>query len=421
MRPNERVAFSVGHVPVRQRHAALFQATPIHRPECDVGYHNSAPVACEGMETATTALPSGLSVEELLDWRPDFGVVTVCVQVDPADRGEGWLIALRNELNAAVEAGDDGHDRGRALRATAQRIIDRFDEEELPSGRCQIGFCEAAERRARDIWTAAQLDGFSTSASYGDRPRLVPLLKMVDEGAAIGAVAISAERVHLYEWKLGALDLVHDWEAEMYIRDWRERKAQKPANLARTQGASASGHDQFDQRLEHNRARFLEEVGKLADDEARQRGWRRLVAFGDPEHFGELAERVQKGTELELAEEVNVISEERGKLLERVNEAVAKGNRRRELELIERAVEGARTPGGHGALGLIDVQRCLNEGRVEHLIFDADPEGQASDLADVEDEVVERALRTSANVTPVDGDAAEALQEHGGVAALLRY
>jgi hypothetical protein len=372
------------------------------------------------MEAAATTLPSGLSVDVLLDWRPKFGVLTVSVGVDPADRSEGWLIALRNELKTAVEAGDDGHDRGRALAATAQRVLDRFEDEELPSGRCQIAFCEAtAERGARDIWTAAQLDGFHTSVSYAHRPRLTPLLKLLEEGAAVGVIAISSERVHLYKWELGALDLVQDWEAEMFMLDWRERKSQRPADPARTQGAKASGRDQFDQRLEHNRARFLEEAGRLADEETRKRGWRRLIAFGDPELFHELSEGVEKGTELELADEANVISEERGKLLERINAAVAKGNRRCELALIERAVEGARTPGGHGALGLIDVQRSLNEGRVENLIFDADTEDR--ELADAEDEVVERALRTSAKVSPVEGIAAERVREHGGVAAVLRY
>jgi hypothetical protein len=371
------------------------------------------------METATSALPSGLTSEELLDWRPEFGVLTVCVEIDPGDRGEGWLTELRNQLNAAVEAGDDGRDRGRALRVAAQRVLDRFEGEELPSGRCQIGFCEAVEKRARDIWTLAQMDGFRTRVRYGDRPQLTQLLKLLDEGAAVGAVAISAERVHLYEWNLGALELVHDWEAEMYMLDWRERKAEKPSNLARTQGAASSGRDQYDQRLEHNRARFLEETGRLTTDEARSRSWRRVIGFGDPEHLREFNEGAEKGTGVELAAAVDVISEERSKVLERVNAAVADGNRRRELDLIERAVEGARTPGGHGALGLIDVQRCLNEGRVEHLLFDADTD--VPELADLEDEIVERALRTSALITPVEDEAAEALGEHGGVAAVLRY
>src|SRR5262249_9161386 len=168
-----------------------------------------------------------------------------------------------------------------------------------------------------------------------------------------------------------------------------------------------------------NRARFLEETGRLAAGEARERGWRRLISFGDPDHVKELNEGAGKGTTVELAEEANVISEERGKLLDRVDAAVASASRRPELELIDTAVEGAQTPGGHGALGLTDVQRCLNQARVERLIFDADTQDQ--ELADVEDEVVERALRTSAEITPVEDSAAERIRENGGVAALLRY
>ena len=46
---------------------------------------------------------------------------------------------------------------------------------------------------------------------------------------------------------------------------------------------------------------------------------------------------------------------------------------------------------------------------------------QNPELADSEDEVIERALRTSAKVTPVEDAAAETLREHGGIAAILRY
>src|SRR3954452_14795759 len=139
------------------------------------------------MEAAQTTLPSGISLEELLDWQPGFGVLTVCIEVDPGDRGEGWLIDLRNKLGATVEAGDDAHDRGRALRAAGQRVLDRFEDQEPPSGRTHIGFLETAEKDGRDIWAAAQMAGFATEASYGERPRLVRLLKLLDEGSAIGA------------------------------------------------------------------------------------------------------------------------------------------------------------------------------------------------------------------------------------------
>ena len=328
------------------------------------------------METATTALPSGLTIEELLDWRPEFGVLTVCVEIDPGDRGEGWLIELRNQLNAAVEAG------GRRARPREGPESRRAEGPRPLRGRgAALGTLPDRLLRSQ-----RRSDGPATSGRGPNRrlsherllrgsAQLTPLLELLDEGAAVGVVAVSAERIHLYEWKLGSLELVHDWEAEMYSLDWRERKAGKPSDVARTQGAASSGRDQYDQRLEHNRARFLKEAGRLTADEARSRSWRRVIGFGDPEHLREFDEGAEKGTEVELAEAVDVISEDRGKLLERVNAAVADGNRRRESALIERAVEGARTPGGHGALGLIDVQRSLNEGRVEHLLFDADTAG----------------------------------------------
>jgi hypothetical protein len=367
------------------------------------------------MESAATTLPIGVSIEELLDWRPGFGVITVCVEIDPADRSEGWLIELHKQLRSAIETGDDAHDRGRALTATAQRVLD-------PSKtRAAVGALPDRLLRGRRAG-ARHLDRggdgrLSHECRYAARPLLVPLLKLLTRGAAIGAIAISAERIHLYEWKLGALDLIttgrrrctastgasEGWEA---LRRGPDRGA-SPARAATstTSGLNTTGRDSS-RRPAADRRR------------ARGRGWRRVIAFGDPEHVREFDQGAEKGTEVELAEAVDVIREERAKLLERVNAAVADGNRRRELALIERAIEGARTPGGHGALGLIDVQECLNEGRVEHLIFDASSEDPG--LTEIED-LVERAIRTSAKVMPVEGDAADQLQESDGVAAVLRY
>src|SRR5262245_36177782 len=75
------------------------------------------------METAT--LPSGPSIDELLDWRPRFGLLTVGVEIDPADRGEGWLIALRNALDAAVGAGPCGQRRSACSTASRMRSCPR--------------------------------------------------------------------------------------------------------------------------------------------------------------------------------------------------------------------------------------------------------------------------------------------------------
>jgi len=329
-------------------------------------------------------------------------------------------VELRNRLDSAIEAEQDLRDRRHALTATAERIKDHFPEESPPSGRCQIGFCEVTEKDGREFWMAAQMQRDETEVVYRDHPHLTPLLEILDEGAPIGVLAVSSERVRLYEWALGSLSDVQDWEAVLFMPDWRERKSQSSPDPARVQGTSSSGHDQFDQRLEANRGRFLEQVGGLVAQEADARKWRRVLAFGDSRQVHQLRGGVQDRVSVELSDDVDVISQDdHGQLLARVEAAVDLGNRRRETELVRAAIDAANTPNGRGATGLNEIEQSLTQGRVRHLLFDA--ESPAPDVLELEDELVEAALRTSADVTPVEGEAAEILREHGGVAALLRY
>src|SRR3954469_1653487 len=86
--------------------------------------------------------PDEKTIRSLLDWRPELGIVSGYVGIDPADRGEPWRVELRNQLEELVEAEHDKHGRRPALEATVGRINDQFPEGTPPSGRCQIGFCE---------------------------------------------------------------------------------------------------------------------------------------------------------------------------------------------------------------------------------------------------------------------------------------
>jgi hypothetical protein len=365
-------------------------------------------------------IPDEKTVRQLLDWRPELGVLSVYVAIDPADRGEPWRVELRNQLDSAIEAEQDLHGRRRALAATAERIKAHFPEQLPPSGRCHIGFCEVAEKDGREFWIAAQMHREETEVVDRDHPHLTPLLELLDEGAPIGVLAVSSERVRLHEWALGSLSDVQDWEAVLFMPDWRERKSQSSPDPARVQGTSSSGHDQFDQRLDANRARFLEQVGGLVAAEADARRWRRVIAFGDSNQVEQLRSGIHDRVPVELADDVDVISEnDHGQLLERVETAVDRDNRRREAELVRAAIDAANTPDGRGATGLNEIEQSLTQGRVRHLIFDA--ESAEPDVLELEDDLVEAALRTSADVTPVEGEAAEMLREHGGVAALLRY
>lgn len=362
------------------------------------------------------------AIERLLGWRPEHGVISVYLVIDPADRRESWRIVLKDKLNEIVEAEwDPGGRRRVPLRATAERIQEHFLDEVPPFERLQIGFCEVAEKKdGEDVWMSAQMRREETEIVDLDHPYVVPLLGLLDEGAPVGVAAVSAERVRLYEWALGKLTDLEDWEAVLFMPDWRERKAQSSPDPARVHGPSASGRDQFDQRLDANRERFLKQVGGLIAAQAAGRRWRRVLAFGAAHQVAQLQLGVRDKAEVDLADEVDLVAEtDRGRLLERVEAAVDRHNRHRELALVRAAVEAALTPAGRGATGLNEIERSLTEGRVRHLLLDA--RSRRRDLLQMEDHLVDQALRTSAEVTPVDGEAAEVLREHGGVAALLRY
>jgi hypothetical protein len=328
-------------------------------------------------------------IQQLLDWRPEHGVISVYLVIDPADRRQSWRTVLKEKLDEVVRAEWDPSGRRRApLRTTADRIQEHFLDEVPPFKRLQIGFCEVAEKDGRDVWTAVQMRREETEVVDLDHPYLIPLLGLLDDGGPVGVAAVSAERVRLYEWALGMLTDLEDWEAVLFMPDARER--------------------------------FLEQVGGLVAGQGDARRWRRVLAFGAAQEVARLQHGVGGNVQLDLADEVDIVSEnDHGRILERVEAAVDQYNRRREMMLVRAAIEAALTPAGRGATGLSEIERSLSEGRVHHLLFDA--RSRRRDVRQMEEHLVEGALRTSAEVTPVDGEAAAMLRQHGGVAALLRY
>jgi hypothetical protein len=243
---------------------------------------------------------------------------------------------------------------------------------------------------------------------------VAPLACLLEQGSPRGVAILSAERVRLFKWELGRLDELHSWELSVFSDDWRERKAPRARDPARTHGVSASGRDQYDERLEENRARFLGECGHLAAQEADKRGWEQLVLFGTPEHRRELSQGIASSRlAVEEGDGADLISEPTGNLEDPVAEAIDRLTATRERRLAGAAIEEARG-GTRGTAGVQETEAALAEGRVERLILDAA-------LAPDFEALVRDALGSGAAITGVSGEAAQALSEVGGVAALLRY
>lgn len=361
--------------------------------------------------------PTLEEARDLSEWRPPLGVLSVYLGFDPADRGGAWRTELRNGLDAILESHKEiNHDLRVALRATAKRLIERFEDGDLrPPPRGEIGFVEVSEKAGVEHWWGTGTPPVADSCvEYATEPVVAPLIALSGHAAARAVALLSSERVRLLRCAEGTVEDLEDWELSITSRDWRERKSQSTNNPARAQGVSASGHDQFDERLEHNRRRFLSECGGLAARVLEENGIEELIVFSPAKDvdafksgFGSAKAKLTTGGDQEL------ISAPKGRLNELVAETVARLDSERDRALVERAL-GEAKGGNRGSIGIQETKEALGEGRVGHLVFDAALDGDAESL-------IRAAMSSGAEVTIVRDELAAPLAEGEGVAAILRY
>ncbi|HEU4739919.1 MAG TPA: VLRF1 family aeRF1-type release factor [Solirubrobacterales bacterium] len=361
--------------------------------------------------------PTLEDARELSEWRPPLGVLSVYLGFDPADRGGAWRTELRNGLDTVLDAQKEAeHERRVALRATAKRLTERFEDGDLrPPPRGEVGFVEVAEKGGAEHWFGSGVAPADVCVEFGSEPAMAQLLELRGRGTPRAIALLSAERVRLLSCVEGAIEELEDWELTITSLDWRERKAQSTSNPARAQGVGSSGHDQFDERLEHNRQRFLCECGGLVANRVAGDGFGGAIAFG-PAHDFESFEGGFNFPQVELTHggDADLISAPKGQVGEVAVAAVSRLDGERDQTVVERAMAEVKG-GSRGAGGPQETGEALAEGRVDHLVLDA-----AIDRA-VAESLVRGALASSAQVTVVRGETAALLAEAEGVAAVLRY
>jgi hypothetical protein len=361
--------------------------------------------------------PTFEDARELSKWRPALGVLSIYLGFDPADRGGAWRTELRNGLDAILEAYKEAeHERRVALRATAKRLTERFDDGDLrPPPRGEVGFVEVAEKEGVERWFGV---GFAPAADtcveFDPEPVVAPLLELCGRGTPRAIALLSSERVRLLRCAEGALEELEDWELSITSLDWRERKSQSSNDPARAHGVSSSGHDQFGDRLEHNRQRFLGECGGRASRALEENGLEELVVFGPARDvdgfeggFNSPQARLTPGGDGDL------ISVPKDRVAQAVAEVIARLDEERDRAVVERAL-GEVKGGSRGAAGPQETKQALAEGRVDHLVFDVAIDDDAESL-------IRAALAGGAEVTVVRDELAAPLAEAEGVAAILRY
>src|SRR6201999_3197328 len=129
------------------------------------------------------------------------------------------------------------------------------------------------------------------------------------------------EQVRLLHFAEGELEEIAHWELEVTSLDWRERKVRSGGGDPSGGRGGAGGEDEYGDRLDHNRHKFLGEAGGLVGAALEERGIGRALAFGpavDLESFE--AGLNAPNVKLAVGSEADLISTPTGKLHETVAE-----------------------------------------------------------------------------------------------------
>jgi peptide subunit release factor 1 (eRF1) len=385
------------------------------------------------------------TIRDLIDFTDEHGVISVYAGHTPAQAADPQPTApieIRNQIKALkADLADGDGETAKAVAARLDELEPDIDALVDPKahGRGRALFAGVDNGRIQRV--ALQIP-FRERVVHHDHAFVRPLVAANDEGRAAGVLIVSRAGARLLRWAVGEVDELESYTFEVSGDVSRQKTGPTPANPQHP-GKGTSHKERFEERIDEHRHRFLRQVADEVSQRIKEHGWDRLVLSAPPKMRDEVGDLLgEDGYRLLVSEQAwedappHEVADAVWPLLRSVHLD-------RERELTEAAV--ARALGGQaGAVGLRNVCAALNEGRVSRLLYRADleVEGVVSDqgtihprveghaaAADLDftrerlfvERMIERAVATDAQVTPVDPEVAGELDEHEGVAALLRW
>jgi hypothetical protein len=388
-------------------------------------------------------------IRDLLRFDDESGVLSFYVGITPdraADPQPTAPLELRSRLKtlkADLEARDPD---------LAKKVVARLEELQPDLDRLVDPHAHGRGRALFAGVDSGRVETISLQIPFADRVvhhegvYIRPLVAAHDEGRAAGILNVSRETARVLTWSVGEVEELATsiFEVEDDVIARTKSATVRPAG----QGSGGrQDRDDFEARLDDNLHRWARDVVAETTALVERHGWDRVVIAGNPKLREEIAEMFRdadtKGTHVLVADETFETTPPH-QVAERVWPLLRSVHRQREADLVDRTIERG-LGGNHGAVGLRKVCEALNEGRVRHLVYVSDlqvegfrsSEGTlhprvegavaASDELTLSREplfverLVEKAISTGAEVTPVEDGAAGPLQAHEGVGALLRW
>jgi peptide chain release factor subunit 1 len=348
------------------------------------------------MET-TTAVPSLAQTLDRLARRDrsSLPVLSLYLNAQPDSRGKDHYSAfLRKELRRRLEDFEPRSPGRESFEKDVERIERYVEEEVRPSANGIAIFACAGE----DFFEPLQLDAPIPEhrLTVGDRPHLAPLARIVDRYPRHAVVQANTNTAHIYVFGRGRTiereDLANEKVSRTDAGGWSQMRYQRHVE---------------DHYLHHAKD-VVEALGRIvAEDHAEY-----VILCGDEVIVPLLQAELSKELEAKVVAILRLdIRTPEAEVMVAAEEAVAVHLAKADRERVE-ALRGEWRAGRLAAAGPRDVLRALDNGQVEELVI-------SRTLENSEDDLVQRAISTSARVRFVDDSGL--LAEMDGVLAALRY
>ena len=255
-------------------------------------------------------------------------------------------------------------------------------------------------------------------AKFGE-PLIAPLLWILDEYERYLIVLVDKEEAHFLSTYLGTIEREEAMASDRFSFDFREKTLMPRPTGTDAGGGQITGgshRDAFADKMDAFIAKFHHDVADRIDRLMGQIGADRVIIGGSEQSAQAIARSIHDTTRQHLAG-VAAIPFELGdaEVMNRVIPVALNYERQKEIEIVNRVIDWAKS-GGRAVLGSEDVQKALNEQRVELIVAPWPPEDTAK-----LDAMTVAALRNNSPVELVGGEAAERLRENGQIAAQLYF
>lgn len=388
-------------------------------------------------------------IQNLIGLRDEVGILSFYAGFTPdqaADPQPRTPLEIKNGIRELRQrAKDEPHDRRQAI----EQRLDALESTEVERlldpkahGRGRALFVAVSDGRRESV--SLQVP-FANRVILRDTAFVRPLVAAYDEGRPAGILVVNTSGARLLEWAVGeATELATD-VFELTDAQTADIKSGPSPSNPKMHGSGNVNKDAYEDRIDQNRKRFLSSFLDRTVEVMHERDWDRLVVAGTPKIREEVRGLVprENGRRILLADHTweDAAPHE---IAAQAWDTLRSVHLDREVELVEACKDRALS-GGAGALGFRNVLQALNQGQVEHLLFQGDltVTGYRTDEGTLHDRVggpaaqagfemheeplliermVERVMEMGGRVTPVDDRAAALLGEHGGgVGALLRW